>query len=508
MKNVIFLFAAVLSLASCQEPKNKITINTDEVITENFIGNGVQWDAYPHGDSETAEWGLLMTDAKWQQVFDRLDYMQPRLVRTLDQANWRYLQGFDKQGNAILNFDTSEEKALEKLLGYCQKNNITVLMGEWGTPFEVHDTDKGFSGILKGATDPRWIDMIVKHLDYLINQKGFTCIRYFNLVNEPNGYWASTDGNWDEWSQGATMLAEAIKKAGLNKYVSVAGPDAVAHYDHPDYNLTGMQWVEESAKLLNDQLGALEIHAYFQKEVIREAQFDSLYRPLAQAAKSINKPIFFGEMGFEKSTPENQARVEADSFACPDSYMGVYDFQHGIDMADAAIQIMNTGFSGVAAWGLDDAMHTNNDNGDKQNLKRWGMWNTLGTELCNNPADETIRPWFFTWSLLCRYLPAGSEIVKTQMAELPGVRVASAINNNEITVALVNQSDNQVEVSLAIPSQFEGKMLKLFNYEEGNLLTDNNGFPVAETDQLKQKRGTISLKLKAKSFKLITSFQQ
>ena len=40
------------------------------------IGNGVQWSAYPHADTENAEWGKLMTDEKWQMVFDRLDYMK------------------------------------------------------------------------------------------------------------------------------------------------------------------------------------------------------------------------------------------------------------------------------------------------------------------------------------------------------------------------------------------------------------------------------------------------
>lgn len=508
MKHLFSILAiSLLLLSSCKE-KIMVKLYPEKIITENFIGNGVQWDAYPHADSPDAEWGMLMTDSKWQMVFDRLDYMQPHFVRVLDQANWRYLKGFDKKGNAILNFDNPEEKALEKLLAYCQKNEIVVLLGEWGCPYQVHDTEDGFSNILKGANDPKWINMIVKHLNYLIIEKGFTCIRYFNLVNEPNGFWASTDGNWEEWSEGAKMLANAIKEAGIDQFVSVAGPDAVAHYDHPEYNLSGMDWVKKSAHELKDDLGALEIHAYFQKKVIREAQFDSLYKPLADIAKSLGKPIFFGEVGFDKAGSENQKRAEEEGHSSIDSYMGIYDYQHGIDMADAAIQIMATGFNGAAAWALDDAMHTNGDNGDKFNLKRWGMWNSLGNEICNNPDDENIRPWFFTWSLLCRYIQPGSQIFETDCSQKLGVRITAAQNGDELTVALVNQSENEQKIFIEIPKTFQGKTYQLFSYIEHHFLTDENGFPLAENENLRMsKNGIFTLILPAKSFKLITTYE-
>ncbi|HKM93405.1 MAG TPA: hypothetical protein VJY41_07120 [Prolixibacteraceae bacterium] len=503
-KTIILLFTVML-FAAC-ENNNVVKINIDKVVTQNFIGNGVQWDPYPHADSHSADWGLLMTDEKWQMVFNRLDYMQPRLVRVVDQANWRYLHGFDNKGNPILDFNSPEEKALEKLLNYCQRKNITVMLGEWGTPYAVHDTKAGFSDVLTGANDSRWIEMIVKHLDYLITQKGFTCIRYFNLVNEPNGYWASTNGNWDEWSEGVSMLANVILEAKLDKYVTIAGPDAVAHYNHPNGLYTGMQWVEQAAKQLNNELGALEIHAYFDQSVIREARFDSIYKPLVEIARSIEKPILFGEVGFEKNTPENQARVETDPHASPDSYMAVYDFQHGLDMADAAIQIMNTGFQGAAAWALDDAMHTQDDSGDKNKLKRWGMWNILGTEICNNPADENIRPWFFTWSLMCRYIKPGSQVVETSSLNTTGLRFVFTYNENDFTLAAVNQLNIKQSIDVEMPENFRHQQIQFFNYRKNNFKTNENGFPLAENNVKIGQSGRIKLVLPPKTFQLITTY--
>ncbi len=156
----------VIILAGCSGEKSKIIqIYPEKVITKSIIGNGVQWDAYPNADAPDAEWGLLMTDKKWEMLYHRLDYMKPQLVRVMDQATWRYLKGFDNKGEPILDFDTPEIKSLQKLLDYCQKNDITVLFGEWGNPAPLRKTGGKVSGHFTGANDPKWIGIIVKYLD-------------------------------------------------------------------------------------------------------------------------------------------------------------------------------------------------------------------------------------------------------------------------------------------------------------------------------------------------------
>ena len=173
MKYSLILFFLFLFIHGYpKEPSKTIGIYPDKVITCCYIGNGVQWSAYPHADSPDSEWGDLMTPKKWKMIFDRLDYMQPKLVRVMDQANWRYLKGFDAQGEPILDFNSPEVKTLEKLLDYCQKNKITVLFGEWGCPSQIKNSEP--SGHFKGANDPKWTNIIVKYLDFLINTSFLT----------------------------------------------------------------------------------------------------------------------------------------------------------------------------------------------------------------------------------------------------------------------------------------------------------------------------------------------
>ena len=506
MKYSLILFFLFLFIHGYpKEPSKTIGIYPDKVITCCYIGNGVQWSAYPHADSPDSEWGDLMTPKKWKMIFDRLDYMQPKLVRVMDQANWRYLKGFDAQGEPILDFNSPEVKTLEKLLDYCQKNKITVLFGEWGCPSQIKSSEP--SGHFKGANDPKWTNIIVKYLDFLINTKGYSCLKYYNLVNEPNGYWASTEGNWEEWSEGIKMLNKALIEAGLSAKISIAGPDAVAAYDNAASKYTGIQWVEESARQLNQDLGIYEIHAYTDYDLVRSGNFAKLYGRIAQLAKKVDKQIIFGEIGFDKMTDENQKRVRTDKYASEDSQMSVYDFSYGVDMADAAIQIMNSGYSGAAAWDLDDAMHTLGDKGDKSKLKRWGFWNSLGTEICNNPADENIRPWFYSWSLLCRYFPNGINIIKSDSIAIEGVRMVAGVKEKAFTIALVNNGSLNQKLQLKLDGLLISKRYKKFIYSNNVRPVNGSGFPVPqETGSLHLSGEELSVDVPAKSFILYTTF--
>ena len=35
--------------------------------------------------------------------------------------------------------------------------------------------------------DQKWVDMSVDYLNYLVNDLGFSCIKYFVIFNEPDG---------------------------------------------------------------------------------------------------------------------------------------------------------------------------------------------------------------------------------------------------------------------------------------------------------------------------------
>ena len=250
-------------------------------------------------------------------------------------------------------------------------------------------------------------------------------------------------------------------------------------------------------------MGLYDVHSYSQYDFVRSGKFEEFYTKVAEPVKAVNKQIIFGEIGMTRRGEENQRRIVEDGFSSKDSQMDIYEYSYGIDMADVAIQIQNAGYAGSAAWDLDDAMHTKHDLGQKNKLKRWGMWNSLGTEICNNPDDENIRPWFYSWSLLCRYFPTGYNIIDTDTTGIKGLRLTAGANESDITIAIVNNSKVTNEISLTLPQTIK-KAFKKYEYIEQGRLMDKNGFPVPTEIGIKPNKLT-KLQIPANSFILLTT---
>ncbi|NJB82268.1 hypothetical protein [Wenyingzhuangia aestuarii] len=482
---IVITFALLLGgCANTHKSKADIAISILQTDALNFpfVGHGVQWSAYPHADSENAEWGFLMTDEKWSELYKRLDFVNPHIIRVMDVASWRYYKGLDKNKQPILDFNNQEIKSLCKLLDYCQQNNIPVLFGEWGAP-GFWDPTKNPDNIHL-ATDDRWIDMITKYLDFLIVEKGYTCIKYYNLVNEPNGYWASTDGKWEEWKSGYQKLNKAFVKTGLHKYVTLAGPDAVTQWDHPKHPKKAADWVYSTVDELDSITGIYDFHIYADQDLIRTGNFISYLTPFTDKINQTKKPFVLGELGMKYSgelQKLNTQKGKEDPFAGPDdSSMFVYDYFYGMDMADATIQSMLAGVGGAIAWDLDDAMHTVGDLGEKNQLKKWGMWNILSEEFGDLDVDKTPRPWAYSWTLLCNLFPPQATIYKPIISvQNDSIRSVASLHQKDFTFAVVNQSNQTKTIALETTIATSNKPLYLYEYSETNRPQNKNGFPVA-----------------------------
>jgi hypothetical protein len=513
---VLSIVVFTLLMGGCRNEQKQEQVDIDITFSRKnkldfpFIGHGVQWSAYPHADSEDAEWGFLMTDEKWDELYKRLDFVNPHMIRVMDVSTWRYYKGLDENSQPIIDFTSQEIKSLYKLLDYCQSRNIKVLFGEWGAP-GLWNLDESVKEIER-ADDSRWINMIVKYLEHLIIEKGYTCIQYYNLVNEPNGYWASTDGDWEQWKSGYIKLDKAIKISGLDTYVSLAGPDAVTQWDHPTHPKKAHDWVYSTVKDLDSITGLYDFHIYADQELIRTGNFVSYLKPFTSEINKTNKPFVLGELGMKYSgdlKEENRKRGEADIYAGPDdSSMFVYDYFYGVDMADAAIQSMLASVGGAIAWDLDDAMHTVGDLGEKSQLKKWGMWNILAEEFGDLEVDKKPRPWAYSWTLLCNLFPPKSTIYKPEYSiNNDSIRSVASSTKDHFTTAVVNQSNALKNVSIKLDTLFfNNESLYLYEYSKDNRPVNSNGFPVvSKSVNVSSKSEGIVIPVKANSVTFLST---
>ncbi len=118
---------------------------------------------------------------------------------------------------------------------------------------------------------------------------------------------------------------------------------------------------------------------------------------------------------------------------------------------------------------LDDAMHNNPVDGEDK-LKIWGFWNILGEEYFGAEYYERVRPPYYAWSLLCRYIPAGCRVIETTTTGSNDVRVATVELDGKYSIAMINISQSTRSVELNSETLSELGEIREYRYVEGDIL--------------------------------------
>lgn len=163
-------------------------------------------------------------------------------------------------------------------------------------------------------------------------------------------------------------------------------------------------------------------------------------------------PVILSETGMK--APQDANGNKDYSFTLP--------YEHGVRMADLAVQEARAGLDGAMAWCLD---------GYEPGIQ-CGMWDASG----RTATQTALRPWFYTWSLLCRYLPAGSTLYAP--TDPANVRVLTAhLPDGGWTFVVVNRGTAGTTVTLTAPT---GQItLNKYLYSPSGSPTDPaTGFPV------------------------------
>ncbi len=460
------LAALTLAISPAGAAPVVITVDTRTAVCTNFLGFGVQWSAYPWFD---------ISDAAWQKVFDRLDYMRVPLVRLMTRA-YTYCDGFDAQGQAIYEWDNDRMKKMYRLLDYCESRHVKVILGEWDHPASQQDrpdiaTDK-LQQYHMDENDPRWHRIIGDLVAHLRNEKHYTCIVYFNLLNEPNSN-SSGHIEFGKWKAAITALNAEFARRGLGQAVKIIGPD-VCFLPRDGF------WVDLTVQQCPEQVAAYDFH-YYSTVADLESDYLETYCWLKRDyinrfdKQGAGKPFFMGEAGMTGGPVKPQGGS--------DSQPHIYDHIYGVWMADYNVQCARAGMAGTIAWDLDDAMHINKDKDThwpdvtRTLFKKWGFFNSLATEI-GHPEDANLRPWYFTWALMSRSFPPGCRTVKTSSTLLPGIRTLAAIRGADLSIVLVNDSDTPQELNVTVPGSAPIPALARYDYFVDDRKVDQDGLPL------------------------------
>jgi hypothetical protein len=497
-KNILTILAVsfLAFLPACADPLKSHDVEEltiyDATISTGYIGNGVQFGLYEHCDDAASSWGkafgMYMDENMWNKTFKRLDFMRLGLARTMISSKTFCYRGKDGQGNPIIQNDYKID-LVEKWLNYCDNKDVTLMWGEWGT------------GTIAPVTDPLWANTIIGYADYLINTRNHPSVKYFIGINEPDGNWSdATGGSFDIWEVATNNVYDAMVNKGLTDRLQIAGPDACP-------NTTGTSFLLKTTTRFENKIGLWNIHIYPYPNDIRSGAFESRIRDWHNILGK-DKKLVLGEIGmkYKAGTPENIEnirRAKEDPMQKSDTTgsanMFVYDYFYAIDIADIYIQCMRGGISGACSWVVCDAMYTS----PGQRMKRWGLWNIFGTKM-GNPADENIRPWYYTLSLMSRYFPKGSDILTVDGSSYEGVRAIAGTYQGHKTIAVVNNSATAQSVKFKMGGE-SARLMRKYVCTEQSRPVDSDDLPVPAESKYVDLSVGEEVELPPLSFVLLTS---
>ncbi|MEI6195589.1 MAG: hypothetical protein WCS42_14800 [Verrucomicrobiota bacterium] len=462
IKKLTFFAAVMVFIGISMAPAEtiKVSVNPAQVVCSNFMGLGVQWDPFDWYQPSTEQWNLIT---------NRMDFCRPGYLRVMWSAS-AFCLGFDTNGQPQYVWaegSAEQKKVFERLtaiLDFAQARNIPVIYGEWAPP----------SQLVPDQTDPRWARCIACGVHYLIRQRGYKCIRFYNLINEPNGSW-SHNKDYPSWVESIRNLKQEFDTRGLSEEVRIIGPDTTGN----TYWLEPFHWLERSAGDLPDCLGAWDLHWYASDEEVISGNIERLLLDkraslIATNPRARTQPAFLAESGLLDGKIERL-----------DQQPRVRTFEYGVMMADYAAQVARAGWQGTLAWDMDDAMHIPNWKHalkipDGTTFKVWGFWNSYGDKM-GRPGEMQMRPWFYTWSLMSRLFSAGTRMIKTDVDSATKFRaiigMVNVFGREQMTVMLVNNANTNRLVRLQIPSATPIQTMACYHYFENDRPVDDRGFP-------------------------------
>jgi len=424
---VVLLLIAAHS-AHAGGPGLAVTVDPAVALCDSFLGFGAEWDSYSYPSAH-------YTDNDYARVNRRVEWMHLPVARVMMQCAYCYT------GGASYDWSSREMLALCRVLDECQRLGTTVILTDWG----IEPEWLNIPGVAK-VEDPKYAIIIGAYLDYLINTKGYTCIRFLVVNNEPN----LEVKDWTRWNQAVKNVAAELHNRGLDSRVRLMGPD----------ESTDESWLNLAASTLHDKLGAYDIHRYTYDDVVRDGilymAFQGIWASgLASDPYAAHKPRVISEAGITVAGTGSGTNPAST------------DYSYGLMIADYAVQAVSAGSWSVLAWMLDD----NSIDGFT-----WGM-------LADRSGGFKLKPWFYPWSLLCRVFRPGSRIAGVSLASnsqrvlAAHYESAAQPDSESWSFCLVNRADNTVSLNLKLPGT-QSLTLARYLYSPDSAAADSEGFPV------------------------------
>jgi hypothetical protein len=387
---------------------------------DSWSGSG--WGGNPGADD----------DRHWQELFKHAEWLG------LDWCRVELEQRVYEPRRGVFDWDNHEMRVLYRILDWAEHRGVDVFLQQmWGDvawnayPGNAEDPVKRLRSAPYSLPD--WAQGLGELADHLVRVKGYKCIRWVSVSNEPGhdefSWWQDSNMKAAPFTPGLKAVREEFDRRHL--IVPISGPDWT---DLPDLNPAEVDF--------DANIGAYDLHSY-------NAVFDSMdgsynltqaeqrMARWAQWARARNKPFFLSEFG-------------TMAFGWGREDVGPASYQSGLKNASLVVRGINAGVDGFNRWSF-----TNRGDLD-------GQWQLVRTwDIDRNKLLDSFTPQpnaYYQFAMLSRFLPKYSGVLTTRVEAPFGERerslVATALRTpkGNLTIIVVNESHRAADAAFA----FEG----------------------------------------------------
>lgn len=483
MKKWPFVLILILSITGFKiNPMNKISIKVDASKVQYTMkgGMGASWHAISEENplnnekyqipvrevgsrgsayggnppvSNTKAWKQIQKHASWLGMnFVRVELSQRMYEPERQQFTW----------------DSEEMQTLYNILDWAEAHDVDVFLQQMWMAADWNSLPKIHPLISAPKNLDDFANSIATLLEYLIDEKGYTCIKYFCMTNEPPG---GTWGYWWEYGENPGQIEDAW--ARLNQEFKDRGIDIPI--SGPDW--TDMPPFEEEKLGMADSFGAIDIHSYHGVTDEGEANLKNW----AAWAHAQGKPFFLTEygnmnLGWGTDDPNQKSFEAALSNACD------------------VIRGLRVGVDAFNRWSF-----TNRGDLDGQ----WQLIKTFDLKT-RKYLDEVIPEpeAYYGFGVISRFLSKYSKVLSLENGDDEIFAVALESPEGAVSIVMVNAGKSEKKVELEIANMKEAL---LHHYLVTKELVNQADFELKPIESFKSSM-KIKVNLPAQSISNISSY--
>ncbi|MBQ2806185.1 MAG: carbohydrate binding domain-containing protein [Clostridia bacterium] len=420
-----------------------------------------------------------VTEEDLDLIKQRIDEMGLQSVRMMVMPEWfePANDNDDPKSADFANFrwDSDEVKCTFAYLKVCQELGVDVTLTWWGAAAGDWLSYPDCGDWLSAPNDlDEMAENVTTVLRYIKEQLGYDCVKGVILQNEPSYSFKVSGGvvDFDRYVQYYKTVDAYLKDAGLRESVKLIGAD----------DAQSLGWYCRTYDALKDVCDMFDSHTY-------SWSYDMPYLDdmidefvLGRTNYGTEKPYIFGEFG-DGSAQGAYAAASTETYG------------RGLFIASMAVNSLAAGASGLSYWPLHDVYYYYNETGgDNYGLMSMGL---IGYK---TDGEWSYRPTYYSWGLLCNYIPKGSEVYPVTGAD-DNLIDAVCVKAPDGTWSLIAVNRSAAEQVVNISTSLFDCEMDSYLFAEDKLPTD--GSQIKADGKVTATEGGYSITLPAYSFRVL-----